>query len=189
MVIHPVLMPAPVLLNRLQNHEKMQILGSTAEKALACSAGKSGVVLGLLKKNANGAPQPNNGCFWSLAHAIDYVAAVTAPFPIGIDIEKIASFTPALQKQIALTQEWDLVDQVTPLVFFRFWTAKEAVLKATGVGLSGLPNCVVTEVVDHETLRLRYQTEIWTVSHCMPTPRHIAAVTSGISPIVWHVGE
>ncbi len=81
---------------------------------------------------------------FNLAHSGDLVLfAITVDGPIGIDVEKadptrdwagIASryFAPA---------ERDFLSQV-PLgkrleAFLRLWTAKEAVLKATGLGLSG----------------------------------------------------
>ena len=51
------------------------------------STNTTGITLGALEKNADGAPLPSNGCYWSLAHKSDYVTAVAADTAIGIDIE------------------------------------------------------------------------------------------------------
>ncbi|CAH1648068.1 MAG: 4'-phosphopantetheinyl transferase superfamily protein [Chelatococcus sp.] len=77
----------------------------------------------------------------SLSHSGSYVAVATADCPVGIDIEEVAG-TDAL----ALAREWfspteaAAVEDASPaaqnMVFFGYWTAKEAVLKAAGAGLS-----------------------------------------------------
>lgn len=58
---------------------------------------------------------------------------------VGVDIERVGSFDDALARRV-LTEQERAVLSALPLAmqarqFFRFWTAKEAVLKALGVGL------------------------------------------------------
>jgi 4'-phosphopantetheinyl transferase len=78
---------------------------------------------------------------------------------------------------------------VDELVFCRYWTAKEAVLKATGAGLSGLDRCHVVEFVDARSLRLSFDAAIWTVSHVAAGAAHLAAVTVAPDAVVWHTLE
>lgn len=58
---------------------------------------------------------------------------------VGVDIERVSSFDDALARRVLTDQERGALS-VLPIAvqsrqFFRFWTAKEAVLKALGVGL------------------------------------------------------
>jgi 4'-phosphopantetheinyl transferase len=92
----------------LAGREKVVHLSARAREALAMSARETGIVLGALEKNDAGAPLPSNGYCWSLAHKSDYVAAVVADVPIGIDIEKIRAVTPGLYQKIASEEEWRL---------------------------------------------------------------------------------
>lgn len=184
---HPVLMVVPTPLGPMQGQEKKKAMSIVARKVLACSARYSGVALGSLEKEENGAPCASNGVFWSISHTAGCVAAVTAPVPVGIDIEKLTSFSPLLQRQIASKDEWDLAPIVTNLLFYRYWTAKEAVLKAVGKGLAGLANCTVKEIVDNNRMELLYCSERWVVTHYTEIAGHIAAITTGKHCIEWHV--
>jgi 4'-phosphopantetheinyl transferase len=58
---------------------------------------------------------------------------------------------------VADDREWRLGSSRSEMLFFRFWTAKEAVLKAEGVGMAGLSTCVVTRLWDREHLEIAYQ--------------------------------
>jgi len=191
-IIHPVLMPVPAPPTpprQPQEAEKLAAQRAMARKALARSAEYSGVTLSSLEKDKNGAPRPSNGVFWSLSHTTEYVAAVTAPFPVGIDIERLRPFSSTLPEQIAGTNEWSLVPCVTTFLFYRYWTAKEAVLKAVGQGLAGLPDCTVEEIVDDKHMMLRYHSEMFTVFHYQAVADHICAITTNNYPIKWHTEE
>jgi 4'-phosphopantetheinyl transferase len=144
-------------------------------------------VLGSLDKGDRGRPLPSGGVYWSLTHASDYVGAVTAPCPIGLDVERIAAFTAVLKERLAGPSEWALASPVDDTLFCRFWTAKEAVLKAVGAGLSGLPRCSIVEVVDDDELRLSYESVVWTVSHCSAAVGHLAAITAPPGRVMWHL--
>ena len=133
-VLYPVVLAVPPERRLLKGREKVRYLSRHARRALALSAGKTGTVLQHLPKDQDGVPLPVNGIHWSLSHKSEFVAAVTASRPVGIDIEAIRPCSEGLFKRIAQSQEWSLVDPVSTETFFRFWTAKEAVLKATGIG-------------------------------------------------------
>ena len=169
--------------------EKTAALRRCARTALARSASFSGVLLGPLDKGDRGQPLPSRGIHWSLSHTSGVVAAVTAPFPVGIDVERIAPFSMALKKRLAGPSEWALASPLDETLFCRFWTAKEAVLKAAGAGLSGLPRCSVVEVVDERVLRLIFDSVAWTVSHCSMAASHLAAITAAPRRVVWHLLE
>jgi 4'-phosphopantetheinyl transferase len=66
------------------------------------------------------------------------VAAVCREWPIGVDIEKEDPRFHALDiaARFFCERERDQVEQAGVRAFFQFWTAKEAVLKATSLGLA-----------------------------------------------------
>ncbi len=187
--IHPVVMAVPESERQLKGREKVSVLRRLAREALRASAGYSGVELGPLEKAESGAPLPSNGIYWSLTHKSDYVAAVTALRPIGIDIEKDRPFSEGLYKRLAGTEEWALAPIVNQTLFYRYWTAKEAVLKAVGMGLTGLTHCHIVKILDDTHLELTYEGTIWQVAQCWFPEKHIVSVTIDENDIAWHPPE
>jgi 4'-phosphopantetheinyl transferase len=159
----------------LRGRDKVIRLSALARQAVQLSANQSSVNLGELIKSPEGVPLPVGGYFWSLAHKTEYVAGVVADFPIGVDIEKIRPCTPGLYRMAAGAAEWNLGGAAGDLLFFRYWTAKEAVLKSAGIGLSALSKCRVTRIVDDHHLMLSYKLQEFTVEHFYFNG-HIAAV-------------
>jgi 4'-phosphopantetheinyl transferase len=114
---------------------------------------------------------------------------VVSPRPVGIDIEKIKTVGPGMSERLADAQEWALAPRQDLALFFRYWTAKEAVLKAVGEGLAGLSRCRVVTVPDEDHLRLLYEQTPWSVQHCRLAPGHLASVTCDGVRLNWHLLE
>jgi 4'-phosphopantetheinyl transferase len=183
--LHPVVLPVPSAVRELEGLDKKQALSGLARKALQLSAGQLGFAIGALEKDDNGAPLPNNGLYWSLSHCSTCAAAVAAPAPIGIDVERIALYRPELVSEIADEAEWALVGEVTPLWLFSYWTAKEAVLKATGVGLAGLAQCRVIGISE-ASATVQYMGRVWQVLFYTGMAAHVIAITDQGLPLSWH---
>ena len=149
-LLHPVILPVPQQVQGFKPKDRVTFLSRHARRALSRSAAKSGVHAGELLKDENGRPLPFDGTFWSITHKTQYVAGVVAPTPIGIDIERIRELSRGLFRKTAADPEWALADTEgkSLLTFFRFWTSKEAVLKATGVGIKDLLKCQVRQILD-----------------------------------------
>ena len=147
----------------------------------------SGLKLDRLVKDSSGKPIPVKGVYWSLTHKPQYVGAVVADVRVGIDLENIlARKTTALLDKAAGIDEWKLAGEKNWETFHRFWTAKEAVLKAKGIGLKGLSACRVVEIVDSSSLRIELENELFMVEHfCFDG--HIASVVKNHHKINWTV--
>ena len=176
--IFPVILSVPEICRYLKGREKVVFLSRHARQAVEISAVKTGVVLPELPKNADGAPIPYQGIYWSLSHKSQYAAGVVARSPVGIDIETIRPCSRALFDRIAGRDEWDLAGELSFAVFFRFWTAKEAVLKAAGDGIKGLSRCRISRILDGNHLTVDYADRIWRVEHRIHNG-HMAAVVVG----------
>ena len=165
-------------------------LSRHARRALELSAAKSAVTLGQLTKDDRGVPQPFNGIFWSLTHKTEYVAAVVAPQPIGIDIEKIRPCSERLFGKTATDVEWALADRFADRlgIFFRYWTAKEAVLKAGGTGLVDLSKCRIVALDGDTALSVDYQGRTWQIEHYF-FDDHLASVVTQGSNVEWTLGK
>ncbi|MCP4745557.1 MAG: 4'-phosphopantetheinyl transferase superfamily protein [Desulfobacteraceae bacterium] len=185
--IHPVVIKVPEDQQKLTGRQKVSNLRKLARCALAYSAQYAGLELGELKKDESGAPEPINGIFWSLTHKNTYVAAIAHIAPVGIDIEARKNFSQGLYKRLARPEEWFLAPLVDDSMFMRYWTAKEAVLKAAGVGLTGLSHCLISEITDDLRMKVAYKKTTWRVEQHWVDNNHIVSLTSDKHAIQWHL--
>jgi len=86
---------------------------------------------------------PNNTALqFNLSHSEDIaIYAITLNHAIGVDIEKIQEhYNDAVAKRFFSSQEYTALMQLSPqdriIGFYRIWSRKEAIIKATGKGLS-----------------------------------------------------
>ena len=182
-ILYPVILAVPDTVKALTPKERVKFLSRRARQALEMSADRSHIRLGELAQDDRNAPLPFDGTYWSVTHKNEYVGGVVAPSPIGIDIEKISPRDRALFSKTASENEWDLADK-NFTTFFRYWTAKEAVLKAAGTGLKDLSKCRVIRIHDDRHLEVEYSGNRWQVEHYYFN-NHIASILTTGFEIDW----
>ena len=86
------------------------------------------------------------GLHFSLSHSGDYALAAVCDSPVGADIQKRSSFTPALLGRVCTSVERDMIlRSANPeRLFTDIWTMKESYLKYTGRGIASLSEAVLT---------------------------------------------
>jgi 4'-phosphopantetheinyl transferase len=89
----------------------------------------------------HGKPALPGGPGFSLTHAGGLVGVAVHAGPVGLDVEEVRALTdlPALAAHVCSPAE----TAADPASFFVLWTRKEALLKATGAGLSS-PMAAIT---------------------------------------------
>ncbi len=185
MTLFPVVMPVIEAGRKPSGKEKVDHLSLIARQALTLSAKRTGVMLGELLKDERGVPCPVNGNYWSLSHKARYVAAVVSREKIGIDIEEIRPRDQSLFARVATDAEWELQGRSWDTLF-RYWTAKEAVLKIIGIGIGGLGTCRVTSVPDENFITLDYEGQSFVVEQ-LRHDNHIVSVLKDDNHIEWVV--
>ncbi|MDZ8259996.1 4'-phosphopantetheinyl transferase HetI [Nostoc sp. ChiQUE01b] len=123
----------------------------------------------------------DSGLAFNLSHSQGLgLCAVNCTSEIGVDLEYIRPMSDleALAKRFFLTREYEMLRSLSPNqqqeVFFRYWTCKEAYLKATGDGLSQLEQVEVS-LTPTEPAKLQI-TENWSLFELVPTNNYVAAV-------------
>ena len=84
----------------------------------------------------NGKPYLKSGeVYFNISHSGDYVALATAGREVGVDIEKTAPYEDSVADRCftGKEREWMLKEGGNE-AFYRLWTAKESLMKATGLG-------------------------------------------------------
>lgn len=184
--LFPVILSVPPDKQQLKGREKVHFLSRYARVAAERSAKKSGIRLTEFIKNPKGVPLPAKGYRWSVSHKPEYVAGVVFRGKIGIDIEKIRPYSAGLEKKVADEKEWALypIDRLDRLdqfdrseLLFRYWTAKEAVLKLMGIGLAGLSSCKIQKGTSGNHMTVRFQDQNFQVEH-IAFDNHIAAIVT-----------
>jgi 4'-phosphopantetheinyl transferase len=89
--------------------------------------------------------------------------------------------------RLAEEWEWQLAGDRGWETFFRYWTAKEAVLKATGVGLSHLKYARIQRILDADRLIVEYGDRLWPIQQYR-FQNHIVSLTNG-EEIRWTLSD
>jgi len=183
--IYPVILPVPPDARSLPPQRRVRFLSRHAREALRLSAERMHVDLGPLEKDSRGAPLPFKGNFWSLTHKPDYVGGVVAPTIVGIDLDQVRPCSPALFRKTASEQEWALAADGDRLqTFFRYWTAKEAVLKTGGEGIKDLSRCRIARIESGSRLLVDYAGQVWPVDQFF-FDGHVASVANSGYRLDW----
>lgn len=79
----------------------------------------------------------NNKIQFNFSHSGNYVVLGTSPYEIGVDIEKVEPYAEEVAKRCFTEgeQKW-LAQNAAENSFYKIWTAKESIMKATGQGLN-----------------------------------------------------
>jgi 4'-phosphopantetheinyl transferase len=186
--LFPIILPVAKAGHKLSGSEKVARLSRISREALRLSAEKWGVTLRELQKDENDVPCPFDGHYWSLTHKSKYVAAVVGKDKIGIDIEEIKPRSKSIFSLVASDEEWDRAQDRSLDTFFRYWTAKEAVLKAIGIGIGGLKTCRVVSVPDEHHIILHYEDHTFRVEQ-LYHKNHIVSVLKEDNEIEWIIEE
>jgi 4'-phosphopantetheinyl transferase len=187
-ILSPFVVAVPRSIEKLDPRARVRFLSSHSRRALRLSALKSNVRIEAPAKDENNAPLPVNGVYWSVSHKPTFVAAVVAPFPVGIDLEPIRPCSEALFRKAASPAEWKLANDGEPgfVTFFRYWTSKEAVLKASGTGLKDLSLCRIHKIVNPRLLSVAYRGRSWLIEH-LYFENHVASIVKNDFEVHWSV--
>jgi 4'-phosphopantetheinyl transferase len=123
----------------------------------------------------------SSGLFFNLSHSQGLaLCAVNCDRQIGVDLEYIRpmSDVESLAQRFFLPREYDVMRSLPAdhkqEMFFRYWTCKEAYLKATGEGIAQLEQIEIaltpTEPARLETLK------DWSLLEIVPAKNYLAAV-------------
>lgn len=123
----------------------------------------------------------DSGLAFNLSHSQNLaLCAVSKNRQLGIDLEYIRPISDleALAKRFFLPGEYELVRSLPveqkPAVFFRYWTCKEAYLKATGEGIAQLEQIEIS-LTPTEPAKLQ-TTQDWSLLELVPANNYAAAV-------------
>ena len=127
-----------------------------------------------VRRAASGRPCADPPVDASMSHSGRWVAvALCRTGRIGIDVETVRPVTPSLAERCLSPDELAWMKEVEPGAaqnhrFFRLWTAKEAFLKATGVGLSADPRRIRIDCAGEEPVMIGRAAQAWRLSCASP---------------------
>jgi len=177
----------PETIKVLKGKNKGVALSRFARQSTKESSLKSKLYLEICEKDALGIPVPSNGVCWSVSHKPDFVAGVVSTEKIGIDIERIKNVSDALFERIIDPEEGvHFRNQDKNIIFFRGFTAKEAVLKKTTDGMRGLPKVKIKTVIDDENLVVQYSGKKYLVENFY-FDGYLASVTKDHFDVHWTI--
>ena len=88
-------------------------------------------------RSGNGKPEVlNSPLHFNLSHSGDFVLCAVSEAEIGADIEVMRPVSPKLIARVCTAEEKEFIGK-DERIFFQIWTAKEALAKYYGSGLSG----------------------------------------------------
>ncbi len=85
-----------------------------------------------------------DGLFYNLSHSGSLAVIAVSDGEVGVDVERIRTVDDLLIRRVCTDAEYRYLSSAAdmPEAFFRFWTAKESVMKLYGCGLAMHPKSI-----------------------------------------------
>ena len=97
----------------------------------------------------------DGGMYFNISHSGDYVVLAVSGSEVGVDIEKVSPyFREAADLCFTPRERERLKQEGCDETFYRLWTAKEAVMKGSGLGFSLLPETFCVLPLDSSAHRI-----------------------------------
>lgn len=127
----------------------------SAWKLLYDTAVANGLECGAVVFGENGKPAfLDNRLYFSLAHSNGVCAAAISDIPVGVDIELYRDhISPHLMGKFLTESEKASFDGD----YIRLWCRKEALVKMTGIGVTGLPYHIDTSGYMYSDREIEYE--------------------------------
>ena len=136
----------------------------------------------------------DKGLLFNLSHSQDLaLLGISYQHQIGVDLEYIRTMSDleGLAKRFFSAREYEYLRLLSPAqqqqIFFRYWTCKEAYLKATGDGLVQLEEIEI-DLTPNQPSKLLISGD-WSLSELTPADNFAAAVVVAGSNIHLHCWE
>jgi 4'-phosphopantetheinyl transferase len=127
-------------------------------------------------RTERGRPRCDPPLDMTLTHSGGWIAtAVSQTGRVGIDVEGVRDIAPSLARRCLSHTELDWLGRAAGAAtrnhrFCRLWTAKEAYLKAVGVGLAADPREILVDLSGDQPRLLGRASERWQLSELGPAP-------------------
>ncbi len=175
----------PGFIRELSPSRRGKALGELARESVSLSARRAGLSMMRFLKGPQGQPLPWCGVHWSLTHKPLYVAGVVSVCPVGIDIECVKPVSTGVFTRICRKEESVLFHGLSrETVFFKCFTAKEAVLKRHGMGLTALGSVWVRRVSNSGHLEVSYDNTFTRVEQ-FKLDGHLLSITGDGADVIW----
>jgi 4'-phosphopantetheinyl transferase len=183
--LFPVVLKVPEFIRELPLPRRVKALGGLARESVFLSARRAGLSMEQFLKGDRGQPLPLCGVHWSLTHKPLYVAGVVSVCPVGIDIECMKPVSAGVFARICRKEEVVLFQGLSrETVFFKCFTAKEAVLKRHGLGLTALGSVWVRQVSDAGHLDVSCENTYTRVEQFV-VDDHLLSITGDGADVIW----
>lgn len=135
------------------NDRKRSICGEMLVKCAVAEKTGTPVDLLVFETEESGKPYCRGvNLEFSISHSGDYAVCAVNDKPIGIDIQKVESYSEKVAKKVCSEAELAEIEKADNKAreFIKIWTKKEAVLKRDGKSIfsADLKNCLVGESVE-----------------------------------------
>ena len=113
--------------------------------------------------NEHGKPYIEGGPYFSISHCKEGIAVVIDDQPVGIDIETIRHADEELIQRTMNEEEQKQIR--TDRDFIRFWTQKEAVVKAQGTGIESFDQLQNILTEPHQIQTIEKENYIYSIAY------------------------
>ena len=137
--------------------------------------------LNLIKYNEYNRPYFNSDIDFNISHSGDYVVcAIGKNLRLGVDVEKVNEIEFKDFRGVMTNEQWrDIKEDIYPKrAFFKYWTAKESVIKADSRGL--LIPLKDLHLLDNT---VSYDNSIWYLNHLNFDIENCACLATNIKNI------
>lgn len=118
---------------------------------------------------------------FNLSHSGDYVAVAISAEQVGVDLEQWEGSLPVIElaeHEFRPDESAAISESAEPhLLFYRLWTAKEAVMKCTGFGLSLPPASIIVRGSSGTAHRIDADEKFDIFAHSAPGAWTLSAAT------------